>query len=135
MTNRILLDSGGLKISVPGVDVLSAGQRYLAFSPNYKMPRIYQSGSVSLNINSAYAGQTGAISFGKTFDTPPTVFYYLVRADGFCASGQAWEVYSQSIMPMPLFIANVTRSDVSFTLRSYAKTSSINTVHYIVMES
>ena len=80
MTGRVLLDNSGLKVSKPGVDVLTTGPGGLQFSSDWSAFGEYMSGSYSVGWT-ALAGEKGRhdgfISFGKTFATKPAVWFYL----------------------------------------------------------
>lgn len=82
MANRILLDENGLKISKPGVDVLTAGLAGLQFtSVGTHVPR-FTTGTLSAATGS---GDTPFL-FGKTFPAAPIVTWYSSSA-GFGGAG------------------------------------------------
>jgi len=135
LTNRFLLDSNGLKISTPGVDVLGEDLRYLAFTSRHRIPKVFLSASVTLSINNAYFGQTGVVPYGRTFSRMPTIFYYLQTADGLCITRHAFRTtYGSPNTYYSSFVSSIGRSGVSFLLRTPTQSSSTNTVHYIVLE-
>lgn len=74
MSNRILLDNGGLKISKPGIDVLTATDDELVFNSDWSQLAIYMRGTLTVPDN----GST-TISYGKTFVNMPLVC--LLRTD------------------------------------------------------
>lgn len=82
MVNRILLNSSGLKISNPGVDVITAQPASLLFSSDWSALTVAQQGTYILNSWSGGANSaehTGFIPFNRTYPSPPMVLVYLVR--------------------------------------------------------
>jgi hypothetical protein len=68
MTNRVLLDNTGLKVSKPGVDVLTAALSDLVFrSDDGGMPVFLKP---TILLPTAY-GTIGTLSYGKTFSYTP----------------------------------------------------------------
>lgn len=67
MANRILLDKSGLRVSKPGVNVLTAEQRDLIFDSSWSQITPYMKGTVPLSTGSS--GVT--VLFGKTFTNRP----------------------------------------------------------------
>lgn len=49
MTNRIVIQASGMKISKPGVNVLTAGQEDLIFDTDHQGLGVYQTGTVSIS--------------------------------------------------------------------------------------
>lgn len=71
MANRILLDEDGLKISKPGVNVLTAGLAGLQFtSVGTHVPR-FTTGTLTRS-----QGGDATFNFGKTFPAAPIVTWY-----------------------------------------------------------
>lgn len=66
MSNRVLLNTSGLKVSRPGVNVLTAGNADLNFNSDWSGVNLLISGQVRVE-----NGGTQIIYFGKTFDQPP----------------------------------------------------------------
>lgn len=70
MANRVLLDTSGLKISAPGVDVLSALPSALIYSSDWAGIGLLLKGMSYTN------GTTVTVPFGKTFERPPLINLY-----------------------------------------------------------
>ena len=70
MTRRVLLNSSGLKVSKPGVDVVTTGPGGLQFSSDFSQMTLQTSGEIDCNWNS---NSYSAYGFGKTYATPPLV--------------------------------------------------------------
>lgn len=84
MANRILLDENGLKISKPGVNVLTAGLAGLQFtSVGTHVPR-FTTGTLT-----RAQGGDATFNFGKTFPSAPIVTWYASNL-GFGGVGPAW---------------------------------------------
>lgn len=69
MANRLLLSKDGVKISLPGVDVLTAGSSNLQFSSDWAQLKIFMRGSISFGTG------TTDVPFGKTFTNRPLGFF------------------------------------------------------------
>ena len=83
MTNRVLMNSGVLKVSKPGVNVITAGPQDLAFSSDFSMFGFYRQGTLSYNWSGGNLGEySNNVPLGKTFATPPLVFFQLSLGDG-----------------------------------------------------
>jgi len=133
MTNRILLNAGGLKISNPGADVLTAAGRFLHFSSDWSQLGQYAQGSATTSW--AVSGEVGtwtqSIGLGKTFASPPQVFFERDLGGGkFCplggASGFTYSVTDTSLGGTPRYfwvIAEVTTSQIILTARYDKRTS------------
>lgn len=92
MTGRVLLNSGGLKVSKPGVEVTTTGPGGLQFSSDWSAFGQYMAGSygVGWSVLSGELGRhDGFISFGKTFATKPAVWFYLQSSGGLVPIGNA----------------------------------------------
>lgn len=74
MSNRVLLNSDGLKISQSGVDVLSASDGQLVFNSNWSQLAIYMRGTLTVPDNGNVT-----INYGRTFVNMPLVC--LLRTD------------------------------------------------------
>ncbi len=73
MTNRVLLNTNGLKVSAPGKDVLTALKNELQFSSDWGSLRPYMTGQAS-----PPRGSTFTVNFGKTFtNSIPLVSVFL----------------------------------------------------------
>lgn len=70
MPNRVVFDLNGMKVSAPGVDVLTAGEANLIFSSQWSQLSILMRGSVTCAPN-----QTQTVLFGKTFANRPLCFF------------------------------------------------------------
>lgn len=82
MVNRILLNSSGLRISSPGVDVITAQPANLLFSSDWSALTVAQKGTYYLNSwagGANHAEHNGFISFSRTYPSPPMALVYLVR--------------------------------------------------------
>lgn len=83
MANRILLNNNALRVSQPGVNVLSATPAQLLFSSDWSAMGIVASGTYSIGTGS-WSGSSntrthnGTINLPKTFPSPPAVAFYLV---------------------------------------------------------
>lgn len=92
MTGRVLLNGSGLKVSKPGIDVLTASPGGLQFSSDWSAFGQFTSGSygVGWSVLSGEKGRhDGSISFGKTFPTKPAVWFYLQSSGGLVPIGNA----------------------------------------------
>ncbi|QPC87425.1 hypothetical protein GA830_12230 [Mesorhizobium sp. NBSH29] len=76
MTNRIIMNSSGVKLSRPGIDVLSASDINLLFNSNYMSIGLFQAGTLSTT--------TGFTSywFGLTLPILPLVSMLVEVAAG-----------------------------------------------------
>jgi hypothetical protein len=106
MTNRVLLDSSGLKVSKPGVNVLTASASQLNFNSEWSQVGLYRRGTYTIDWPISASGIF--INLGKTFTTPPIVifeikdgsvyrtiggpsgFYYQVLSGGGDGTGYHW---------------------------------------------
>lgn len=70
MANRAVLNVNGLKVSKPGVNVLTAGINDLLFSDNWSALSKHMSGSLSIS-----SGGNKFVNFGKTFAQVPLVMW------------------------------------------------------------
>jgi hypothetical protein len=75
MTNRVLLNASGLKVSKPGVNVLTAPTSGLQFSSDWSALGFYRSAEIDCNWNRP---EYLNFSLGKTFSTPPMVQFHRV---------------------------------------------------------
>lgn len=79
MVDRILLDSSGLKVSQPGVPVLSAGFSQLQFSSDFSAIGLFSTNVFALNW-SFFGANSGTfsttINYGKSYATPPLIWFY-----------------------------------------------------------
>lgn len=71
MANRVLLDVNGLLVSKPTFDVLTTTENNLLFSSDYHKLGFSFKGAIQLTGYST----NEYLSFGKTFTTPPYVFF------------------------------------------------------------
>ena len=78
MTNRVLLNSSGLKISKPGVNVIGASIADLNFNSDYSQMGLYRQGTY--NWNWSTTPNPLLINLGKTFPTPPLVTFACTNA-------------------------------------------------------
>lgn len=77
LANRVLIHPDGMKISKPGVDVLSASNAQLLFSSDWTHPSLWLRGTII-----ASYGVTTTVYFGKSFSRPPFVFGTAQNASG-----------------------------------------------------
>jgi len=84
MVARVLLNSSGLKVSKPGIDVLSAGFSNLQFSSDWSAMTIVQRGvhSPAWSVSGLYGTYNSSIAFVKTFSTVPFVLFYQILPSG-----------------------------------------------------
>lgn len=138
MTNRLLLDSSGLSISAPGVDVLTSELHSRAFDSRYPMPKVYTTGAVGISVNNAYFGVSPTVSYGKTFSKVPTVFFYVVLADGLNTSRFAYRRYTMGSYYETSFAASVGTSSISWTMRSRygpnSRDTFSGTIYYLILD-
>lgn len=101
MARRVLLNSSGLKVSKPGIDVTVAGADGLQFSSDWSAYGIYMSGGYNVGwsgTSEANVGRhDGFISFGRTFATPPFVWFYKYASSGVAPLGNSggFSIYAQ----------------------------------------
>jgi hypothetical protein len=83
MTNRILLNSSGLKISKSGVNVLTAGNADLLFTSDYSHLAFYATGTFTIAAGDSHLTVPyDRVTFGKTFASPPyCMFFYRNGSD------------------------------------------------------
>jgi hypothetical protein len=77
MSNRVLLNSSGLKVSQPGVDVLAAAPSQFQFNSDWSQIGLQQQGTITLNPNSDVS-----VSFAHSYPTPPVVIFDYPVGDG-----------------------------------------------------
>lgn len=70
MANRVLLDPNGMKVSRPGVDVLTAGDADLLFSSDFSQTPVHMKGIVTFSSSSIRT-----LNFGRTFLNMPMVTF------------------------------------------------------------
>lgn len=75
LVQRLLLNTSGLKISLPGVAVGGAGSRQLAFDSNATMKQVFLRGQVIMPVDTFDV----TVYYGKTFPLPPTGYVFKVR--------------------------------------------------------
>lgn len=78
MVARVVVNQNGMKVSKPGLDVLTAGAANLQFSSDWSAMGVIQSGVHTINSwggNSATDIRT--IAFNKTFASPPFCAFFL----------------------------------------------------------
>lgn len=81
MTNRVLLNDSGLKISKPGIDVLSASHNDLQFDSTKSQIGYKQSGTFTTDLSTSF---DRLVTFSPAFDEIPIVCFYHVM------SGERW---------------------------------------------
>jgi hypothetical protein len=82
MVDRVLFDINGLKISKPGIDVKSAGDFDLLFSPKFRPPTLISKGAFS--ITNVFGNEVvNSVNYGATYNPPP----YVVAV----ASAPSWQ--------------------------------------------
>lgn len=84
MTRRVLLNSTGLHVSRPGVDVLGAAKVNLLFSSDWSQVGLFERGSVTLSWGGGSSGSSAgswsqAVNLSETFDGIPMVAFTLRR--------------------------------------------------------
>lgn len=81
MVDRVLLNSSGLKVSVPGQSVLTATAGQLLFSSDWSAMGLIQQGSYTV----PWSGTTsyGSIALSKTYASPPFCIFMLVAPGGY----------------------------------------------------
>lgn len=92
MVQRVLLNQSGLKVSKPGVNVLTAGPGQLNFSSDWAGMDVYTRGDVSFNWQIRGDGKIGDVPMftrmlGKTFPTIPFVLFYWDAGGGYVPAG------------------------------------------------
>lgn len=100
MTGRVLLNASGLKVSKPGFNVLGAGADGLQFSSDWSAFGLYMSGGYNVSwseVASNVGRHDGFISFGRTFVTPPVVWFYKYASSGVAPLGNSggFSIYAQ----------------------------------------
>lgn len=75
MTNRILFDPAGLKISKPGFDVTTTSENGLSFSSDWGGLTILMRGSVAIPTND----QVNTVWLPKVFERPPLTQFILAQ--------------------------------------------------------
>ena len=84
MTQRVLSNSQGLRVSQPGVSVLSASLGQLQFNSDWSALALHQSGDIALawTTSNELGWSINFIPFGKTFASPPSVWFFQVEGSG-----------------------------------------------------
>lgn len=138
MTNRVLLNDSGLKISAPGFDVLTAGLNTMAFDSRFPMPKVYTTGAVGITLSNVFFASTGLVSYGKTFSRVPTVFYHVAMPNGLNCTRFAFRPYEASNEQYSTFASSIGLSGISFLLRSRLGANSRDsysaTIYYLVLD-
>lgn len=70
MANRVLLQPTGMKVSRPGVDVLTAGDADLLFSSDASQTPVHMKGTVTFSSSSIQS-----VNYGKTFSNMPMIMF------------------------------------------------------------
>lgn len=147
MVRRVLLNSSGLKVSVPGVDVLSAGYNQLQFTSDFSALSLFTQGYHALSWSSGgnVADSVAFIPFGKTFASPPIVWFfqytgsYLIPLGN--AYGVAYSVQDGSLPGQPRnFYVNCTVLTNGIDIRAFYNKQTAGwpqpqmTIYYAVFE-
>lgn len=74
MANRVVLTLGGLKVSKPGINVLTAADTDLIFSSDFNQGSLFSRGSVTFSSSSIQS-----VNYGKTFVNMPMILFNVVR--------------------------------------------------------
>lgn len=126
MTRRVLLNSAGLRVSQPGVDVLSAGYNQLQFTSDFSALSLFTQGSHSISWSSGgnSADHVAFIPFGKTFASPPLVWFFQDAGSYFIplgnAYGLAYNIRDTSLPGQPRdFYVSATVLTNGIDLRAY----------------
>lgn len=79
MPNRVLLDAAGLKVSLPGVNVLTATDAQLLFNSSYAtlVPLIRGRFAIECRRATNLPPNTRTVNFGRTFDTVPLCMFFV----------------------------------------------------------
>lgn len=80
MTERVLLNTHGLRVSKPGISVLSASPADLLFDSDWA--QLGQYSHQELDCNWTSGPTVREFPWGKAFPTPPIVFAWYLRSDG-----------------------------------------------------
>ena len=81
MANRVLLQPTGMKVSRPGVDVLTAGDADLLFSSDASQTPVHMKGTVTFSSSSIQS-----VNYGKTFANMPMIMFLVPLGDGYTQS-------------------------------------------------
>lgn len=97
MARRVLLNSSGLKVSKPGVDVFGASVGQLQFSSDFSALSLYTQGYHAISWTTAgnIGWHTAFLSFGKTFASPPLVWFFEYKGSYLVPLGSAYGVNYQ----------------------------------------
>lgn len=132
MTQRVLLGPSVLKVSKPGFDVLSTGAGGLQFSSDWAQMGTLITGTYTITWSTSgdNGEHIGSFSFGRTFPSPPAVFFDRDTGGGRWlplghASGFLYRAYANGGPPQPNFwvLAQVSTAGVAVNAR-YRKPSS-----------
>ncbi|QIG76838.1 hypothetical protein EVC30_009 [Rhizobium phage RHph_Y1_11] len=131
MANRLLLDTTGLKISKPGIDVLTAAAGNLQFSSDWKQLRVYGRGSFTVPNPIGYTPKalggwnsvTFTVSLGKTFSGIP-VGNVMVAVPGWAIKSPAnsFNLYLTHARKDPGTLSSIQETEMSVTLGPSALT-------------
>ena len=117
MTNRVLIDSGKLRVSLPGYDVFTAKLDELAFDSSFSSIRAKETGTIALTGMVAYqtfpdkqapyrwavAAGSGSVYFSRSYSVPPAIIAGVYRPGGYI------QMYSPTLVgPSSLSIYNNT---------------------------
>ena len=93
MSNRVVINQNGLKVSRPGVDVLNPGSAGLLFNSDWAPRILHMTGVVYTG-----AGQVSTILYGKTYAaTPHLQTYNFIPADLWPPYGVWFLTYDNSV--------------------------------------
>lgn len=143
MVNRVLLNANALRVSKAGVDVLSAGLGSLQFNSDWSALGLLTTGTVSDSWSAigSYAGTSvTTVNFGRTFATPPLVFFEIDAGGGAFipigdAAGFSFHLQENSIPSTPRYfyiVAQVTTTGIDFKARYDKVNGSWTTPHFTV---
>lgn len=132
MANRVVIDPGIMKISKPGVNVLTAVDDDLLFNADWAGFRVLTRGSFTLPAGP----QTDSAFYGKTFDTIPLLYIRLtsgsysvslaaLRGNYYLADPGS---YMAPTAPWSLLEIEPTDEDFTITIDGSASTTTVNYV-------
>lgn len=130
MTNRVLLDSSGLKVSKPGVNVITANRNQLLFGSDASCMTLHMSGVWALSNTTA----TQTLLLGKTFSRIPYVTLFVDFGGSFNVGGQFIGFVQYTYRPDGVTSNTVTVHALTDRLEAVTNTGYAFNIYYAVWD-
>lgn len=116
MVDRVILDTQGLRVSIPGVDVKTAAASGLIFDSKWSNLKLW----MRSRITASGGGVLNRVPFGKTFANPPLVFFYVVSGDTYLPTGLVFTnnfVVTGQVGSSLIYVAYITTDSSGLNIR------------------